>query len=55
MIELKLEVNEVNGVLAALGQMPYAQVAELIGKIREQAIPQVQAVEAAKAAEAPAA
>jgi hypothetical protein len=41
MIKLELDVNEVNGVLAALGQMPYVQVSELILKIRTQATPQV--------------
>lgn len=39
-ITLNLNVNEVNGILAALSQMPYGQVAELIAKIREQAMPQ---------------
>lgn len=43
MINLNLEIAEVNGVLAALGQMPYAQVAELVEKIKQQAIPQLQA------------
>lgn len=42
MINLNLEINEVNGVLSALVQMPYAQVAELVEKIKQQAIPQVQ-------------
>lgn len=42
MINLNLEINEVNGILAALGQMPFAQVAELVEKIKSQAIPQVQ-------------
>lgn len=42
MIELKLEINEVNGVLTALGQMPYVQVDALIAKIRDQAISQVE-------------
>ena len=41
MIKLELDVNEVNGVLAALGQMPYVHVSELILKIRTQAAPQV--------------
>ena len=41
MIKLELDVNEVNGVLAALAQMPYVQVNELILKIRTQATPQV--------------
>lgn len=42
MINLNLEINEVNGILAALGQMPFTQVAELVEKIKSQAIPQVQ-------------
>jgi hypothetical protein len=42
-IELKLTVAEVNGVLQALGQMPFVQVAGLIKKVQEQAAPQVQA------------
>jgi hypothetical protein len=42
-IELKLTVAEVNGVLQALGQMPFAQVAILDSKIQQQAAPQVQA------------
>ena len=42
MITLELELAEVNGVLAALGQIPFAQVAGLISKIQGQASPQVQ-------------
>jgi hypothetical protein len=42
MIKLELELNELNAVMHALGQMPYAQVEPLVNKIREQAIPQVQ-------------
>ena len=41
-IELKLTVAETNGILQALGQMPFAQVAALIQKIQQQAAPQVQ-------------
>ena len=41
-IELKLTVAEVNGVLQALGQMPFVQVSALIQKIQQQAAPQVQ-------------
>jgi hypothetical protein len=41
MITLELELAEVNGVLSALGQMPFAQVAGLVAKIQEQASPQV--------------
>ena len=43
MIELKLDLNEVNGILAALGNMPYIQVKDLIAKIQAQAQPQVEA------------
>lgn len=46
-ITLTLNVNEVNGILAALSQMPYGQVADLIVKIREQAMPQATPAEAA--------
>ena len=42
-IQLDLEIEEVNGVLVALGNMPYAQVQPLIDKVRSQALPQVQA------------
>ncbi|CAB4214894.1 hypothetical protein UFOVP1469_3 [uncultured Caudovirales phage] len=42
-IELKLTVAEANGVLNALGQMPFVQVSTLIQKIQQQAAPQVQA------------
>ena len=37
MIELKLDLNEVNGILNALGQMP-----DLIAKIQAQAQPQLE-------------
>lgn len=40
-IKLELTVDEVNAVLAALGSQRFDQVATLIDKIREQAIPQV--------------
>jgi hypothetical protein len=42
-IELKLTVAEANGVLQALGQMPFVQVVGLIKKIQEQSAPQVKA------------
>jgi len=45
MIKLELEVNEVNGVLNALGQMPFVQVQALIAKIQRQAEPQVKTEE----------
>ena len=42
MIELKLDLNEVNGILNALGQMPFVQVKDLIAKIQAQAQPQLE-------------
>jgi hypothetical protein len=44
MIILELNVQEINIILQALGQAPYAQVAELVEKIRVQATPQVEAL-----------
>ena len=41
-MKLDLTINEVNAIMQALGNMPYAQVFELIQKIREQAQPQVE-------------
>jgi len=41
MINLELDVTEVNGILQALGTLPFAQVALLIQKIQLQAQPQV--------------
>ena len=43
MVKLELTVDEVNAVLGALGQLPYAQVVNLISNIREQAVNQVNA------------
>jgi len=39
---LDLNINEINLILQALGNAPYAQVFELVQKIREQAQAQVQ-------------
>ena len=41
---LTLELNEINLILQALGQAPYAQVFELVEKIKSQALPQVEAL-----------
>lgn len=38
---ISLTEAEVNGVLQALGQMPFSQVAELIANIRTQALAQI--------------
>jgi hypothetical protein len=46
-INLQLSLEEVNGVLQALGTLPFAQVAPLIDKIRAQATPQFEAAQAA--------
>lgn len=45
MISLQLEIAEVNGILSALGQMPFVQVQALIAKIQGQAAPQVEKTE----------
>lgn len=50
-IKLELHVDEVNGILGALGQLPYAQVAGLVEKIKVQAIPQVQDLQLAAEAQ----
>ena len=42
-MKLELTINEINMILQALGSAPYAQVFELVQKIREQAQAQVSA------------
>ena len=37
-IKLSLTIEEVNGVMQALGNMPYVQVAALVEKVRSQAV-----------------
>jgi hypothetical protein len=44
-MKLELTINEVNMILQALGNAPYAQVFELVEKIRTQAQGQVQTTE----------
>ena len=44
MINLELSVQEINLILQALGQAPYIQVAEIVDKIKAQAVPQVDEV-----------
>jgi hypothetical protein len=36
-LKLELTVNEINTIMQALGQMPYASVYELVAKIKTQA------------------
>jgi hypothetical protein len=44
-MKLDLSLNEINVIMQALGQMPYASVFELVEKIRTQAQAQVQTTE----------
>jgi hypothetical protein len=46
-MKLDLSLNEINVIMQALGQMPYASVFELVEKIRTQAQAQVQTTEQA--------
>jgi hypothetical protein len=43
-IKLELEVEQVNGILMALGKAPYEMAQPIIDAIKQQAIPQVQPV-----------
>ena len=45
-IKLELEVEQVNGILLALGKAPYEMAQPIIDLIKQQAIPQVQATPA---------
>lgn len=47
-IKLILTINEVNVLMNALGNMPYAQVFELVQKVRQQAQSQIQVEENTK-------
>jgi hypothetical protein len=51
MITLQLTIDQVNGILQALAKEPYASVAALIESIREQGIPQAQALQEKEQAE----
>jgi hypothetical protein len=44
-LELTLAVADINQILEALGQMPYARVYQLIGRIQQQAEAQLSAPE----------
>jgi hypothetical protein len=46
-VNLVLPADDVGMVLAALAKAPYEQVHDLIGRIRAQAIPQIQAAQQA--------
>lgn len=51
MFNFELTLDEANLVLAALGKAPFEQVAGLIGKLKEQAQPQLERVQAAISAQ----
>jgi hypothetical protein len=44
MIKLELSIDEVNGILMALGKAPYEMAQPIVDKIKQQAVPQVQLV-----------
>ena len=48
-IKFELTIDESNQILGALGDQPYAKVADLIVKIRNQAMAQINAANAAAA------
>lgn len=50
-IKLELTLDEVNGIIAVLAQLPFTQVHDLINKVRLQAITQVQALKPTEAEE----
>jgi hypothetical protein len=41
-VKIELSLIEINGILQALGNMPYVQVVALIDKIKQQVTPQIQ-------------
>ena len=42
-ITLKMSLDNLNSLLSALGNLPFAQVAPIIHDLHQQAIPQIQA------------
>jgi len=42
-VKIELSINEINTIMQALGNLPYASVFELVLKIREQVQPQLAA------------
>ena len=51
MFKFELTLDEANLILAALGKAPFEQVAGLINKLKEQATPQLERVQAEVAAQ----
>jgi hypothetical protein len=54
MIKLELTVDECNTILRVLGKHPFEEVVTIINKIKQQGEPQVVAMEAEAAKNAPA-
>jgi hypothetical protein len=54
MIKLELTIDECNMILRTLGKHPFEEVITVINKIKQQGEPQVQAMEAEAAKNAPA-
>ena len=54
-IKLTLTIEDVNVIISTLAMLPLNQVHGIVTKVREQAIPQVQAAEAEAKAQAEAA
>lgn len=51
-IKLNLTIEEVNAIISTMAMLPFNQVHGILNKVREQAIPQVQAAEAVAKADA---
>ena len=45
-VNLSLTIDEVNGIIAVLANLPFNQVHDLVNKVRSQAIAQLQVIEA---------
>jgi len=54
MIKLELSIDDCNMILRVLGKHPFEEVITVINKIKQQGEPQVQAMEAEAAKNAPA-
>ncbi len=52
-IKISLTINEVNLILEGLGNLPFAKVFTLVGKIQEQAAPQLKSAEVSRVEAAP--
>ena len=50
-MKIELSINEINVIMQALGNLPYASVFELVLKIREQVQPQLAAKQGDAAAD----